>query len=309
MKKNTTYLSIGIVFVLIGLSVFALLKTQSGEERSRDHIQVITSFYPLAYLASSVGGELVNVETMTPNGAEPHDFEPTARDIAHLSSADIFLYNGAGFEPWIDAWNKGAFARPEQVVDMIARLKGENISLQSEDGVTDPHVWLDPLLYARQAEIVRDALIQADPINESVYRARTETLVQALVLLDQDFRSGLASCLTSDVIVSHDAFGYPAQAYNFNLINIAGMSPDEEPSPQTLALIIDKARAKNINHIFFETSVSPRLANTIAREVGATTLLLHTLESLSVDEVQSGQDYLSIMRQNLANLRTARACN
>ncbi|MHB1118267.1 MAG: metal ABC transporter solute-binding protein, Zn/Mn family, partial [Minisyncoccota bacterium] len=130
----------------------------------------------------------------------------------------------------------------------------------------------------------------------------------AIEQLDQRFYEGLQGCEKHDIIVSHEAFGYLARRYGFNTISIAGISPDEEPSPRSLAELVNTARAKGVPYVFFETTASPRLSETIAREIGVQTLVLNPLESLTVSEIQSGEDYHSVMEKNLTNLRKALIC-
>lgn len=306
MNRLTLFICV-IITTLLGVSLYVVLE-QTSVKKQDNSIHIVASFYPLAYIASQVGDGRVSVQTLTPYGAEPHDFDPTPRTIAELGKADMFLYNGAGFEPWITAWNKGSFARPREVIEMTSALEGRGVTLISGAHGVDPHVWLDPTVYAKEVEIVRDALIRLDPASAEHYTLGASHLIEKLVQLDGEYKAGLASCPFHTIIVSHEAFAYLAQAYGLSAVAIAGISPDEEPSPKTLAAIIDTARATKAHYIFFETTVSPKLSESIAREVGAETLVLNTLESLTLSEVQSGEDYIRIMQKNLTNLRTALLC-
>jgi len=191
---------------------------------------------------------------------------------------------------------------------MVDELTKRQVSLISKEGGVDPHVWLDPVIFRQEVEIIRDTLIEIDPQNAPAYLANATYLIDSLNELDQRFREGLRSCVKHDVVVSHDAFGYLAREYGFSIIPISGISPDEEPSPKDLARITDLVRAKGLQYIFFETTVSPKLSETIAREVGATTLVLNPLESLTPHEIQSGEQYHSVMGKNLTNLRRALIC-
>lgn len=271
-------------------------------------LTVMTSFYPLAYLAEGIGGDKVSVVNMTPAGSEPHDFEPSPRQMLSLGTADLFLYNGAGFEPWVTKWQGGAFDRPKRILDMSVALKGRKVNLLEYRGSVDPHVWMDPIIMMEQAEIIRDAFIATDPVHVELYEARTNTLLASLANLNAFFHEGLRACEKSDIVVSHEAFAYLAQAYRISVTSIAGISPDEEPSPKELARITDVVRAKGIKYIFFETTASPKFSETLAREVGAETLALNPLESLTPHELQRGEDYISVMMANLNNIRKALIC-
>jgi zinc transport system substrate-binding protein len=172
----------------------------------------------------------------------------------------------------------------------------------------DPHVWLDPVFMQTAASLVRDALVRLDPAHDSDYRANAEALINDLKVLDQEYRNGLKACALNEIIVSHDAFRYLAARYGFSTIAVQGKSPDEEPSPKRLGELADLARSKRIGYIFFETLVSPKLAETVAAETGARTMVLNPVEGLAENDILQGRDYLSVMKDNLANLRTALQC-
>lgn len=306
MNRSRLVIAIIIIGILIGLGIF--LNKDSRSTIPEHKIQVVASFYPLAYIAEVVGGERVSVQDLTPEGAEPHDFEPTLRDIAGIGSADLLLYNGAGFEPWVSGWARGSFDRPRVTIDMTSALKERGAVLIKKGDALDPHVWLDPVLYKEEVLIVRDALIELDPLAQTIYEENANSLIERLGLLDAEIRTGLSTCELRDIVVSHEAFEYFARQYNILVTAIAGISPDEEPSPKDLALIVDEARAKGVKYVFFETAVSPRLSQSLARELGGETLVLYTLESLTLSEVQSGEDYIRMMQKNLTNLRKALSC-
>lgn len=307
MNRKFLVATIILVLILGGASLFLARTTQ--KEDGSGKIKIVASFYPLAYFASLVGGELVSIQDLTPAGAEPHDFEPSLRELALMGDADLFIYNGASFEPWVEKWLRGEFTRPHAVIDMVAELITRNGPLLIEyQGSTDPHIWLDPLVAVKEMEIIRDTLIRIDPAHQEEYQANANHAAALLKELHDHFTEGLASCALRDVVVSHEAFNYLAQRYGFSARSIAGISPEEEPSPKELAQIIELARAKGIKFIFFETMVNPKLAETIAREIGGGILVLNPLESLTPDEVQLGEDYFSLMEKNLINLRTALGC-
>ncbi|MEK7538797.1 MAG: zinc ABC transporter substrate-binding protein [Patescibacteria group bacterium] len=271
-------------------------------------LSVMTSFYPLAYLAQAIGGGMVSVTNMTPPGSEPHDFEPSPRHMILMGKAKLFMYNGADFEPWVMKWRAGAFEHPERILDMAATLKGRGVSLLEKQGSVDPHVWLDPLVMIKEAEIVRDSFSLLDPAQTDYYTENAVRVIDLLTNLDRAFRAGLGVCEQNDIVVSHEAFEYLARAYGIHVTSIAGISPDEEPSPKELARIVALVRAKGVKYVFFETTASPKLSEVLAREIGGETLVLNPLESLTPHELQSGEDYVSLMMMNLNNLRKALVC-
>lgn len=306
MKKNLILISIIITF-LAGILLF-FAQNYLPESSHVDNISVATSFYSLAYFAKIVGGDMVAVRNLTPPGVEPHDFEPSPRDLVFLSKADLFIYNGALFEPWVEKWRAGGFVESRQLVDIATELVNRDVVLKEYHGEIDPHLWLDPLIAQREIEVIRDVLSKIDPSHFNTYQLNAERALQRLASLDEHLRIGLQSCALHDIIVSHEAFGYFAGRYGISATAIAGISPEEEPSSKELARMVDLARAKKIKFIFFETAANPRLAETVAREIGGGTLVLNPIESLTQDEVQSGEDYFSLMEKNLINLRIALEC-
>lgn len=261
------------------------------------NVRVVASFYPLAEAAARVGGDRVAVTNLTPPGAEPHDLEPTSKDIDRIEGAAVVLYLGGGFQPGIE--------------EAAPRSRGEAVEVLSADlgqRGADPHVWLDPSLMIRIAEKVQAALIQADPAGTATYEANAAVYTAALAMLDADFRQGLAACDRKTIVTSHDAFGYLARRYGLTQDALAGLDPEAEPDPRRLSELAAKVRAEGITTIFYETLVSPKVAQTLARETGVKTAVLNPIEGLDEDEQAAGQDYASVMRANLTALRTALGC-
>ena len=301
-------LSATIFAVVFGV-IFLLSARVPQTDTNTGRIRIVASFYPLSYVAKEVGGNLVTVRNLVPAGVEPHDFEPSARDLVEIGNADAIIYNGAGLEPWVKKWNDGISVKPKYVVNMEGSLKKQGVKLFEKDGIIDPHFWLDPQIMKNEVVTVRDLLVQIDPDHKDMFFDNANRISASLGTLDQNFRDGLASCALRDVVVLHDAFNYLASQYNIKATSIEGISPDEEPSPRELARIISLVREKGVKHIFFETVASPKFSELIAREVGGATLVLNPIESLTPDEVQSGEDYISIMAMNLNNLQIAMSCN
>ena len=270
-------------------------------------ISVVTTFYPLQYLAQRIGGENVNVATLTPAGAEPHDWEPSPADIVSIRRADLFVYNGSSFEPWTEGVVKD-LPKEKPLVIKATDVLDAGSARKNEEGRADPHIWLDPDFYQKEAQLVAAAMAKADPSKADRYAANAVQLKEDLARLAEEFKSGLSSCQKNTIVVSHEAYAYLARRFDIQLVSIAGMSPETEPSPAHLREIVRQVRDLGVKHIFFETLVSPAVAETIARETGAGILVLDPLEGLTPEEIQAGEDYLSIMRKNLTNLRTAVAC-
>ncbi len=295
-----------LIAILLTLTfiVFKILSVPKTIEQpvSTDKINITTSFYPLAYLAEKISGNRGLVTNITPAGTEPHDFEPTPRDMAKIYQSALFIFNGGGIDSWAEKFQNNIKVKPANIliVNMINELTQTNKS--------NPHFWLDPTIMSQEAEIVLGALIKIDSKHAEEYTNNWQKLKNDLSELNQEYQSGLSNCALREIITSHDAFGYLASRYNFTVSHILGISPEEDPSPKKIAEIADLARSKNLKYIFFETMASPKLSQTIANEIGASTLVLDPIEGLLEQDSKNNQDYISIMRSNLANLKTAMIC-
>jgi len=252
---------------------------------------VVAAFYPLAFVAGAIGGPKVDVANLTPAGAEPHDIELSPGDVARIQTADVVLYLSHGFQPAVEQALGGAKGKR---IDSLAGL-----GLRSEAGKTDPHVWLDPVLFSRVVRRIGSALDR---------RKRTNELAGQVLALDRDYRVGLAHCARRDFVTSHAAFGYLAARYHLRQVPITGIDPESEPSPKHLASLIALVRREHVSTVFFERLVSPRLAETVARDAGARTAVLDPIEGLTSTEQAHGDDYLTLMRRNLRELRGALGC-
>ncbi len=301
---------IGTLFVLGAAALFASL-AHLGPVRTDDQrvgIHATASFYPLFYLAREIAGERASVSFIVPPGAEPHDYELTPQDMIRLQTSDIVILQGAGLEPWQNDVEHALNDHRTTIV--IAGEASANRIFEDEDGnnVTDPHTWLSPKRAHTLVDAILAGFVKADPAFADAYRANAADLTARLAALDAEYAATLASCRRYEIVTSHSAFGYLAADYGLEQVSIAGLSPEEEPSPKALAEVARFARAHGVTHIFFETLVAPDLAETIAREVGAQTLVLNPIEGLTHAELAAGKDYMTAMRSNLAHLSTALSC-
>lgn len=276
--------------------VAVVVLTQS--DKNNDELTIVATFYPPAEFASQITKDKFKVINITSGGVEPHDFEPSPQDIVKIQNADLLIINGNDFDHWA-----------EELVEENKEINSINLSeyITSELG-DDPHFWLDPVHAIVLVKAISEQIIEIDPEKEEFYIENTNKYIGELNKLDQDFRFGLENCSQRKIVVSHDAFEYLGDRYNIELINISGITPEEEPSAMKLAEISDKVKEYNIKYIFYETLVSPNLANTIAQETGADTLVLDPIEGLSNEDVLAGENYLTIMRNNLNNLKLAMNC-
>ena len=258
---------------------------------SDDRMQVVAGFYPLAYAAEEVAGNRVEVTNLTPAGAEPHDVELSPRDVERIRSADLVLYAGGGFQPALEEAADGAEGAAVDVLD--------GLDLREEDGEADPHVWLDPVRFAQVVERIGAELGDEAPARQ---------LASQLRALDGEYREGLADCNRHELVTAHDAFGYLADRYGLEVIPIAGLAPEVEPTPRDLEEIVNLVEDRGVTTVFVEPLLSPEIGETVAREAGAATAVLNPLEGLTEEELARGENYLSVMRANLETLRTGLGC-
>lgn len=244
---------------------------------------------------------------IAPDGIGAHDFEPTAQDVATLQDIDLFIIHGAGFAAWAERISPELQKNGVEIltvadsIELLPAAAGEEYS-------DDPHVWLDPVRVQQMVSIIRDQLIAIDLSNEAAYTTAAQEYTADLEQLHQEYTTGLRTCESRTVIVAHDAFAYLGVRYNLELLPIAGISPESEPSARHIAELADLAGEQGVTTIFFETLTSPALAQTLAQEAGATTDVLNPLEGLTSQERLEGKTYVSVMRENLEHLRTALRC-
>jgi zinc transport system substrate-binding protein len=282
--------------IVLIIAIASLAAGCGGTSGGSDTTSVVAAFYPLAFAAERVGGPSADVENLTPPGSEPHDFELSPKAVARIQQADVVLYLGHGFQPAVSSAAKGAQG---EVVDLLDGLPLQE-SAESKEGLSaDPHVWLDPLLFAAIVDRIGRVLNAPEPAK----RLETE-----LMRLDRSYRGGLAHCARHELVTSHEAFGYLARRYDLRQVGITGLTPEAEPTARDLEEVVKLVRRTHATTIFFETLVSPRLAETVARETGADTAVLDPIEGLTPVERSRGATYLTLMRNNLAELRQALGC-
>ena len=272
-----------------------LLTSCSGGSAASSTPEVVVGAYPFEWLVSQIGGSDVIVTDLVKPGVEPHDVELTPRQVGSVKKAALVVYL-KGFQPALDDAIEG-----DNGYDLGAVV--QQVESSEDAGAKDPHIWLDPVLMQSMATGVADRLADLDPDHAQGYRDRAEAVTAKLAALDTETAAALKTCRSHDVVTSHAAFAYFAARYHLVQRGISGLSPDSEPSPKRLAEVAAFARKNHVTTIFFESLVSPKLARTVASEVGAKTAVLDPIEG-----VRGSDDYLSVMRRNTAALHTALGC-
>jgi zinc transport system substrate-binding protein len=305
------YRNLRCAAALAVLGLTAACSSPTGAAGHDAHVEVVAAFYPLEYVTEQVGGSHVHAENLVKPGVEPHDLELSPQQMVQLSDAGLVVYL-AGFQPNVDqAVAAQAKDRALDVGSVVQQLgPGVEAGHAHDDGhghaaAKDPHIWLDPTRLAAVADAVAARLSKADAEHAAEFTKNAAVLRGKLTTLDAEYQAGLANCASRSIVTSHEAFGYLADRYKLRQVGITGLNPESEPTGARLAEVAKIAKAEKATVIFFETLVSPKIAQTLASEVGARAEKLDPLEGL---EAGNTGDYISVMRSNLTALRTALGC-
>jgi zinc transport system substrate-binding protein len=305
-----------MVILLIALSLnTAACSTTKVDEGEKDEIIAYTSVYPIYDFTKKIAGDRIKVELLVPPGAEPHGWEPSAKVIAKLEQSQVFLYNGLELDPWAE--RIAASLSKENLISIaVAEIDTiqpmtfneeeqhgeEEYEKEHNHGSYDPHVWLDPIIAEEMARAIKDTFIEIDGKNSDYYEENFNNLKQELQDLDRDYKEALSQVEKKDFIVSHAAFGYMANRYGLNQIAILGLAPQAEPSPAKLVELTSLVGEYDMHTIFYEQLSSPKAADVLANETGVKVEVLNPIGGLTQEEMDRGEDYISIMRENLEKL-------
>jgi zinc transport system substrate-binding protein len=279
---------------LVGVLAVAATCLPVGAAGASSTTSVVASFYPIAWAAQQVGGTRVAVTNLTPAGAEPHDLELDPDQIDDVLDAAVVFELGHGFQPAVE---QAAEQRDGPTVQL---LPGHT---------KDPHIWLDPVRMATIVRSVRRGLTKADPKGRATYAANAHRVLAALRALDARYRNGLAQCERDVIVTGHEAFGHLAARYGLRQEGVAGLSPDAEPDAKRISQLTDLVKRTGTTTVFTEELVSPRIAETLAREAGVRTEPLNPLEGLTDRELRRGDGYVAVMDANLTKLERALGCS
>lgn len=304
-----------LIFVIVAIlaSVFWALNQKSSISKPQSSkIQIVTSLFPLYDFAKNIGQDKVEVKLLLPFGTEAHSFDPTPNDMISINQSDIFIYTGPNMEPWVNNLLSGLTNKNLIIINASQHLNlipGVFHDADEPAGSMDPHVWLD---FADDQIIIDDitsALIQKDPNNKSFYESNSQKYKQQLTNLDEQYSSVLSTCQNREFIFGgHYTFGYLASRYHLNYASAQGISPDSEPTASDLATLVDQVRKNNVKYIFYEELSSPKIADTLATETGAKLLSLSSAHNISKSQFDSNISFISVLEQDLINLKTGLNC-
>lgn len=318
MKKLHKWLSLGavssVVFFLAACTSPAT--EESAGTTEEDKLQVVTTFYPMYDFTKQVAQENADVSVLVPSGTDTHGFEPSAKDVAQIQEADVFVYNSAEMETWVPS-----ILESIDTTDLIIVNASEGIELlegshseeeeehdhdHEEEGHShevDPHIWLDPVLAQEEVTNIKEGLAEADPENEATYMENTTAFQTELQQLDEEYAAAFENAENRTFVTQHAAFAYLAERYDLHQVAISGLSTDAEPSPSELTEMTNFINAQNVEYIYFGKTTSSAISETLANETDTQLAVLDPIEGITEADQEAGIDYLQAMRNNLDALK------
>lgn len=309
MKKSVLFLT-----AIAAVGLFAACGNQAQEPAENENIQVITTFYPMYEFTKEVVGDEGDVQLLIPAGTEPHDFEPSAKDLAEIADSDVFVYNSPELETWVDNLTDSVDTDQTTIIEASKDIslmegsaheheEGEAESAEEHSHELDPHVWLDPVLAIQEVETIRDELSAKYPDDKAVFEENAAAYIEKLQDLDNQYKTAFADASNKTFVTQHAAFGYLANQYGLTQEAIAGVSPDQEPSPTRLSELKHYVDDHNVSVIYFEENATSKVAETLSQETGVKLEVLNPLESLTEQQIKDGENYISVMEDNLTALK------
>lgn len=305
-----------IIFIIMILTISDLYAQQNEINQTKQNnknLDIVASFYPLYEIAKEIGGNNTFVTSVIPFGVEPHDWEIAPQQISQISKADMIIFNGIGFDSWLG--NEVQF-RNSLLVDVskdlqqLIKTDGQQLNNFKRESRYDPHIWLDPILVKNISETISNAFIKLDPNNAVSYKQNTQNFLQQLDKLDSTIKESLSNCELKDFISFHQAFHYFANRYGLTQHTVhESTSPGSEILPQQISKIIKLAKDLNIDTIYSEELVDPKLSEVLAAEIpNGKVLLLSPVEGINQEELANNIGYIDKMYMNLENLKQGLKC-
>jgi zinc transport system substrate-binding protein len=298
----TLFIAIMLLFMFFGCTDESLNKQET------DCIRIITTFYPMYDFTRNIIGSAKNIKMLIPSGIEPHDFEPSVKDMENITAAAAFIYNSDDFETWVPQAKKNINLKQTEVINAAQGIKLTKNSLDHKEKskihkeAFDPHIWLSPKLAMKEIKNIRNGLIRKFPNKRKLFIKNTQKYLKKLKKLDDAYQAAFKGAVHKKFITQHKAFSYLANDYGLKQVSIAGLSL-EEVSPARLAELKQYVKKENLKVIYFEKTTSTKAAQTLAKEAGLETVVLNSLESLTKVEQKKGKDYVAVMKDNLKALK------
>ena len=311
IMKKTTFIGLLLMFVLVAVGCApsnSNSKTQSGK------LKISTTFFPIYDFTRNIVGDEGDVSLVIGAGTEPHDYEPSAKEIAKMSEADALVYDSEYMETWIPAVLKTiesdskvkAISATKDMVLLPGGEEEEHDHDHAGEGHSheyDPHVWLSPERAIQMVQNITKQLAEAFPERKEAFEKNAKAYIEKLTALHNDYTNAFKDAKQKNFVTQHTAFHYLALDYGLNQVGITGISPEAEPSAARLAELTKYVKENDIKIIYFEENASEKIAKTLAEEAGVELAVLNPIESLTKEEMDKGEDYISVMRENLEALK------
>lgn len=315
--KTMQKLMLMLLGVVVFVALFVLLFDSKSDETPEAKKSISVSSFTLHDVVSKIAGESVDVVNILPLGVDPHSFEPTPKLMAQIEQSDLVIFNGAGLEPWTHG-----FAFKGRAVDMSEHVTLQELQEHDEHdehdevehhehhhGDKDPHYWLDFKNMQKVAQVVCEELIILEPTKRSEYEKNTQNYVAMLEKLDSAYREKLSGCKLDTVVINHNALGYLAHNYKFEVESLSGLSPEDQPNPQQIVHLFEAIKDENIKTVFFESFVNNRDIQVVAKDANVTLEVFQVLGNITQKELDKNLTYEEIMYENLEKLSKALECN
>ena len=304
-KKRT---GLALLFSILLILVVGCGSQEDAQPKS-DKLTVVTTFYPMYDFTKNVAGDNADVTLLLEAGTDTHGYEPSAKEVAAISEADVFIYNSEEMEVWVSSVLESIDTAHTVVINAsegISLLEsteehGEH-EAEGDDHEVDPHIWLDPILAKEEVNNIKAGLIAADPENEETYETNATAYTEKLEALNQEFETAFKGATKRTFVTQHAAFAYLANRYDLEQVSIAGISTEEEPSPAKLAELQDYVKENDIKYIYYAETSSSKIAETLANETDAELEVLNPIEGITTEDQEKGIDYIQLMKNNLAAL-------
>ncbi|WP_077327904.1 metal ABC transporter solute-binding protein, Zn/Mn family [Virgibacillus siamensis] len=305
-----------ILMTLFLTAIVAAGCSTPTSEKNDGELTVYTSIYPIQYAVDRIGGDTVHTESVYPPGVDAHTYEPSTKEMTAIAEGDAFIYLGAGMEGFAESAAQALDSQDVKMIELGTHDELFHTSGEHDDGEEhvhgshhhgdkDPHIWLDPTRMLDMAGIIKGKLIDMNPENKDTYVKNFNKLKKDLLELDNHYRKTLKQKDNKEILVSHAAYGYWEERYGIEQLAISGLSSSEEPSQKELTNIIDTAKKHNLKYIIFEQNGSDRVSSILQEQLGAEALHIHNLSVLTQEDIDNGEDYLSLMKHNLGVLDKA----
>jgi zinc transport system substrate-binding protein len=298
-------------FLYLFFLISAFIFTGCFENKQTNQSQkpnVVVSTFAIYDVAKYLAKDEIDVFLLLPPGREVHSFEPTPKDIIKLKKASLFVYNGAGLEPWVEKFATKESLDLSKYVTLIDFKNHNHHNHHHHHFSKDPHYWLDFANMKKVADILAKRFSKIVPKKKELFQKRAKEYEKVMDNLDKAYKNELLNCKKSEIFVNHNAYSYLGKKYNFGVHSLVGLSSEAKPSPKTIEEIINEIKKEDIKVIFFENFENSSVIKQIAKDTNVKVDTLQPLANITKDEAQKKLTYKDIMLKNLKKIKSALEC-